>query len=123
MPHPCPHHCPPERGRGLAVAAVVAVVVIASAAARPVVHAAETVLEVAAITAGAVLGLAAVAVVAIVVTRARRGQRQAYTLTGRVVRQLPASQGLAIDPPRPVYGPTYEHPEHQQRPHQERRPS
>jgi hypothetical protein len=113
MPHPCPHHCPPERGgRGLAVLAALALVVIGAAAARPVVHAAETVLEVAAITLGIVAGMAAAGAVTWLAVAARRRQAQARPLpagqaraiAARTARELPPGQARAIEPPRPVYG-------------------
>lgn len=108
MPHPCPHHCPPERG-GVAVLAVLAVIA-AAVLARPVVHAAETVLEVAAITAGAVLGVAAAGAVVWAVVAARRRRGRPYPLAGRPVRSLPAAGVRPIEPPRPVYGTLDEHP-------------
>ena len=89
MPHPCPHHCPPERGgRGLAALAAIIALVIAAAAARPAVRAAETALQVAAITIGAVLALAALGAVAWVAVAVRR-------------HELERRQGLARDDRRP----------------------
>jgi hypothetical protein len=110
MPHPCPHHCPPERGgRGLAALAAIIALVIAAAAARPAVRAAETALQVAAITIGAVLALAALGAVAWVAVAVRRHElerRQAWpaTIAGRVAHQLQDWQAEAIEPPRRVYG-------------------
>ncbi len=98
MPHPCPHHCPPGRS-GPAVLAVLAVIA-AAALARPVVHAAELALEVAAITAGAVLGLAAVAAVVAVTVTARRRRARVYPVAGRTVREVPAARVRVIEPPR-----------------------
>lgn len=54
MPHPCPHHCPPEGGGGRGAAVLVVVLaVLAAAVAGPVIHAAEVALQIVLITAGA----------------------------------------------------------------------
>jgi hypothetical protein len=112
MPHPCPHHCPPERGgRGLAALTAIIALVIAAVAARPAVRAAETALEVAAITIGAVLALGAIAAVAWVAVAVRRHElerRQARpaTIAGPVIHHLPDRQAGAIEPPRRVYRPS-----------------
>ncbi len=85
---------------------VVLAVIAAAALARPVIHAAVTALEVAAITAGAVLGLAAVAAVAwaVVVVRRRQLGRRVYPLAARTAREVPAARVRVIEPPRQVYG-------------------
>ena len=88
MPHPCPHHCPPERGGPVVL--VVLAVIAAAVLARPVVHAAATVLEVAAVVVGVVLGLAAVAAVVVLAARTRRHARElSYK---RVVPRVAASR-------------------------------
>jgi hypothetical protein len=69
------------------------------------VHAAETALEVVAITIGAVLGLAAVAAVAWVIVAVRRRPPGRRAITAWTVRALPPGQAREIEPPRPVYGP------------------
>jgi hypothetical protein len=100
MPHPCPHHCPPERGRGAAVLAALAVLaVIVAATARPVVHAAEDVLEVAAITAAVlVVGLVAV----VVVWRARR-RPHALPVACQAPQALPAAERPVSALPVPTW--------------------
>jgi hypothetical protein len=58
MPHPCLHHCPPGRGGGAAALAALVVLVVIAVTARAVVHAAELVLEVAAIAGTSAVVLA-----------------------------------------------------------------
>jgi hypothetical protein len=60
MPHPCPHHCPPERGGALIGAAL-----IASAVAGSVFLAAEADVLLIILGAGAALGLAVVVLLAV----------------------------------------------------------
>jgi hypothetical protein len=93
--------------RKKAVTIVVAAAVVV-AVARPVMHAAETVLEVLLITLAAVAVLAVTAVATFFVIRVHR--RQSHTLQGlpvaraRAARQsapaTPAPQRLAVDPPQ-----------------------
>jgi hypothetical protein len=92
MPHPCPHHCPPERG-GKAVLVLLAVIA-AAALARPAAQIAVTVLEVAAITVGVILGLTAVA--AAITLAIRRRASQTYALGPRAMRVIPPAQHRAI---------------------------
>lgn len=102
-------HCPGCNGGGGAAALVVlALVVIAAAIARPVVHAAVDVLEVAAIvvTAAAVLAvLAGVAYVALRVRRSRAIGTTAVSFPAPVVRRssraLSAPRRRAIEAPPP----------------------
>jgi hypothetical protein len=100
VPHPCPHHCPPERGGGLAAVAAVIAVVIAVVAAKPVVHAAETVLEIAAITVGAVLGLAATTAVTWAAVAVCRRERERRAIAAPSVRALPPARPRAIEAAR-----------------------
>jgi uncharacterized membrane protein YebE (DUF533 family) len=109
MPHPCPHHCPPERGGLGAILLVLAVVVIGAAIARPVARAAEVVLEVVLITAASLAGLAVISGVAYVAWRVRRWQavnRQAIPRQGhaalRGAQAVSAPQRRAIEAPRAV---------------------
>ncbi len=93
--------------RKIGIIAVVAAVVVAVA--RPVLHAADTALEVALITAAAAAGVAATAVAAVFVIRAHR--HQSHTLQAlpmaraRAARQpapaIPAPQRLAFGAPSP----------------------
>jgi hypothetical protein len=86
-----------------------AVVIVDAAAARPVVHAAETALVVAAITVGAVLGLAAVTAVAWIVMAIRRRQSERSAIAAWTVGAPPPGQAPVIEPSPQVYGPVYEH--------------
>ena len=98
MPHPCPHHCPGGRG-GVPLLAVLAVVVSAVLA-RPVVHAAETVLEVAAITVGIAADLAVAAAAVLLAVRARhRAALPGHPLTARTAQRLSVPRPRAIEPP------------------------
>jgi len=112
MPHPCPHHCPKDGGSGAAVIIAIALVIAAAgavrAAARPIEHAAETGLEVLAITIASVAGVAAIGGIAYVALRAR--ERRANDITAvsfhppsveRGAPAISAPQQLAIEPPRP----------------------
>lgn len=104
MPHPCPHHCPPGRSGGAAVLVVLAVVVIA-AIARPVVHAAEVALEVAAIVLGCAAALAVAAGVAYTAWRVHRWQarnRQAIPNHAPTAQPLSGPRRPAIEVPRRV---------------------
>jgi hypothetical protein len=90
-----------------AAVTVVAVTAVAVAVARPVLHAAETVLEVALIAAAAAAGLAALAAVAFIVIHSHRRQARALRATpsralpaGRPVPAIPAPRVLAIEGPR-----------------------
>lgn len=105
MPHPCPHHCPKGTGGGAAALLVLAAVAVIAATARAVIHAAELVLEVTAIAAASVTGLAAVGGVAYVVLRAHcRQARPRQALPGYTPRALDSAQRLsgprAIEAPR-----------------------
>lgn len=113
MPHPCPHHCPPEHGGKLALAVVVLVLIIAAAVARPAEHAAEETVrvavdaaEIAGITLGAGIVLA-VAVMTAMAVRARRRDRVAITCrvarqagTGEPAQAVSAPGRAAIEAPR-----------------------
>jgi hypothetical protein len=110
MPHPCPHHCPPERrGTGAVLLAVLAVIVIAiaRAIARPVEHAAELGLEVAVIAVASVGGLAAIGGIAYAALRARD---QHATDRQAIARHAPQALNAvqsrtarrAIEAPRPA---------------------
>lgn len=87
---------------------VVAVAAIVVAVARPVLHAAVTVLEVLLVTAAAAAGLAAMAAVAFFVIRVHRSQARALAILpvsqARAARQpaaaVPAPRRLAIEAPR-----------------------
>jgi len=91
-----------------AAVTVVAVATIAAEIARPVLHAAETALQIALIAAAAAAGVAALAAVALIVVRLHR--RQALVLTalpssralaaGRPLAAIPAPRLLAIEAPR-----------------------
>jgi hypothetical protein len=74
--HPCPHHCPSERGSGLGIIVAIATLVAAGAAvraaARPLEHAAELGLDIAFITLGLLVALAAISAAAYVAHRAHR---------------------------------------------------
>jgi hypothetical protein len=93
----CKPSCCPGQNRsslGTVVAAVAALAVL-SAAARPLIHAAELVLQAALITIGAAVTLAAVALVTILVTRVRRsalrpGPGRVITVRAAVVPRPPA---------------------------------
>lgn len=108
MPHPCPHHCPP--GRGQSTAALVAFVVLAviiAAAARAIVHAAELVLEVAAIAVTSAVVLAVFGGVAYIAVRARRSRPNGITpgsfpapVARRGVQAVSAPRRRAIEAPR-----------------------
>lgn len=99
MPQVCHKHCPPGRGGTAAAVLAVLAVIIAATLARPVVHAAEAALEVAAITAGAVLGVAVAAgAVALAVTARRRAAPRVYPLTARTAQRLSAPRMPAIEP-------------------------
>lgn len=103
MPHPCPHHCPKPGGSGAALLVVLAVVVIA-AIARPVVHAAIDVLEVAAIVLGSAAALGILGGVAYVAWRVRRWQarnRQAISRHAPAAQALSGPHRRAIEAPRP----------------------
>jgi len=113
MPHPCPHHCPPERGSGLGIIIAIAVligVVAAIRTAMPAIeHGAELVLEVVAITVASITGLALVGGIAYVALRARASHvtdRQAIPshsrtpVAQRVSWRLSAPRHRAIEAPR-----------------------
>jgi hypothetical protein len=72
MPHPCPHHCPPEGG-GIpwALLGVLALVALGAAVAGPVVHAAEIALQIVLITVGVLVGLAMVTAAAVIALKVR----------------------------------------------------
>jgi hypothetical protein len=98
MPHPCPHHCPPGGGSGGGAAAtVIALVLIGAVIARPVIHAAEIILQVVLITVSALAGVAVLAAAAAVAVKIRRRRR----LSRPTVRVLPARPARALPaPPR-----------------------
>jgi hypothetical protein len=110
--HPCPHHCPPERGSGLgivvAIAALVAAGAAVRAAARPLEHAAKLGLDIAFITLGIFVALAAVAAAAYMAHRAHRrhasDRRPIPTGTRRAALNCAqvAAAPRAIQAPRPV---------------------
>jgi hypothetical protein len=104
MPHPCPHHCPPEGGSGLgAAAAAVVLVLIAAAVAGPVIHAAEIALQILVITAGCLAAAALVTVATVIAVRLRRRQLAARPpvrlVSSRPAQSLPAPRP-AIEAPR-----------------------
>jgi hypothetical protein len=87
-----PSCCPGQNHSSLpAAVAVVAGLVVISAAARPLIHAAELVIQAALITIGAAVTLAVVALVTILLTRARRA-------TIRPGAGLPVTAHAAIEP-------------------------
>jgi hypothetical protein len=87
---------------------VVAVAVVAAAIARPVLHAAETALQIALIAAATAAGVAALAAVAFIVIRLHRRQARALTAlpssralaAGQPAAAIPAPRLLAIEAPR-----------------------
>ena len=91
-----PSCCPGDNRSGLGTAvAAVAVLAVLSAAARPLIHAAELVVQAVLITVGAAVTLTAIALVTILLTRARRsavrsGSRRVITACAAVVPRLPA---------------------------------
>ncbi len=110
MPHPCPHHCPPERGSGLAIVVAIVVLAVAAAAVRSAMpaieHTAELAIEVLVITVASVIGLAAIGASAYVALRVRRSQatrRQALSGHSPVTLQAVRSRSArrAIEAPRP----------------------
>ena len=107
MPHPCPHHCPPERGgQALAVAAILVGIGLAVAA-RPVVNAARDVLEVVAIVITAIsalAGLAAGVAVAVWLHRQHARTRLAVPRHTPALRRGP--QALSAPRPRAIEAPT-----------------
>lgn len=107
MPQVCHKHCPPGGGGGgTAVLAVIAVLAVA-AVARPVVHAAEVLLQVVLITcgvlaAGGVLTAVVVLTVRVRHNRALRASRAAV-LASRPAAALPAPP-KAIEAARVIPG-------------------
>jgi hypothetical protein len=112
MPHPCPHHCPPERGSGLGIIIAIAVllgVVAAIRTAMPAIeHGAELVLEVLVITVASITGLAAIGAAAYVALRVHRSQartRQALASHTPAIQRgsqaLSAPRARAIEAARP----------------------
>jgi hypothetical protein len=112
MPHPCPHHCPPERGSGLGIIIAIAVligVVAAIRTAMPAIeHGAELVLEVLVITVASIAGLAAIGAASYVALRIRRSHataRQALASHTPAIQRgsqaLSARRHRAIEAPRP----------------------
>jgi hypothetical protein len=100
----CHEHCPKGGGSG-ALLVLLAVIVIA-AIARPVVRAAEFMLEVALITAASFLGLAAIAVAAFAALRSRRRHaKDRHVIARRTPIVLRAaetrSEPLAIEASQP----------------------
>jgi hypothetical protein len=101
--------CRPARSDSHLGAAVlvVAVAAAAEAMARPVLHAAVTMLEVALVAAAAAAGVAALAAVAFIVIRVHRRQARALTAlpssralaAGQQVAAIPAPRLLAIEAP------------------------
>ena len=100
MPHPCPHHCPPERGgQALAVAAILAGIGLAIAA-RPVVNAARDVLEVVAIVIAAISALAGLAAGVAIALWLRRQHATARLGVSRHT-PVPWRGSQAVSAPRP----------------------
>jgi hypothetical protein len=110
MPHPCPHHCPPEGGGGIIAVAigVLAVVFVAAAVARPVIHALEVALEIVVITVGGLASAALFTIVAMIAVRVRRRQLAARPpvrlVSVRPVQAIPAAQPRAIGAARTSSG-------------------
>jgi hypothetical protein len=102
----CPGlHCPGCGHGGGGAALVVLATVILAAIARPVVHAAETVLEVALIVAGAILGLAALGGTAYAAVRLRRWHARTGQAIAEHARDSQALSGrarAAIEAPKVV---------------------
>lgn len=93
-----------RRGGGAAIAVLVIVAVVA-ASAKPVVHAAETALEIAAIVAGSVLGavvLVGATWAALRVARWRAGTRALVSRDARQGQALTEAHRVAIEAPPPV---------------------
>lgn len=104
MPHPCPHHCPPEGGGGLVTAAgVLVLVLIGTAVARPVIHAGEVALDVLVITAGCLAAAGLMSVAAVLALRFRRRQLAARPPL-RLLRVRPV-QAIRLTGPEPSSGP------------------
>lgn len=106
MPHPCPHHCPPEGAKGglvLAAAGVAVVVIIARAAehaARAAEHVAVDVLEVAAISLGSAAAVGVLTAVTVLAVRSLRRSHRALAAGVTGAQPLSAPQRLAIEAPR-----------------------
>jgi hypothetical protein len=110
----CPHHCPAPSGGGFATAVLTAGgVLVLAAAAGPVVHAAEVIVQVIVITVASLVGLALLAIAALVARRvylwrARRAHLMA-ALESRLAWTAEAAQALpaprkALPAPVPVAG-------------------
>ena len=100
-----------DGGVGRAVVIVLVVIVIASAG-RAVAPEALTGLEMALITISGVLAAAVVTGITVLVVLARREalarRNDTRRVESRTVPVPPAAQARVIEPPRRVYGPTYE---------------
>lgn len=103
----CHAHCP-KPGGGLAAVLVVLAAIVIAATARAVVHAAEFVLEVAAIAVTSAVVLAVLGGVAVVAARARRNRANRVTrvsFPAPVLRltaeSISAPRRRAIEAPRP----------------------
>ena len=97
-----PSCCPGDsNGSGLGIAlAALAGLALVSAAARPVIHTAEVIAQVALITAAALLGVALAALVTILVIRARSARRLA---AARLHRQLAPHTTAQAVPAAPTW--------------------
>jgi hypothetical protein len=97
-----PSCCPGDsNGTGLGLAlAVVAVLALVSAAARPVIHAVEVIAQVALIIAAALLGVALAALVTILVIRVRSARR---FRAAQLRRQLAAHTTAPAVPAAPTW--------------------
>ena len=106
MPHQvCHAHCPKGGGHGFVL--LVAAVLIIAAIARPVVHAAEDVLQVVLITVASVIGVAVLGAAAYAALRARSRRQNRLTavsfhppVTRRASQAVSASRPRAIEPTR-----------------------
>ena len=104
MPREGFHYGPCDSGGGGAgkLVAVVIGLVVAAAIARPVIHAAEDLLQVVVIAATGLVALGILSTVAVLVVRSRRGVRQSSVLIDYAPREaIPAPKLAAL--PAPVH--------------------
>ena len=104
MPREGFHYGPCDSGGGGAgkLVAVVIGLVVAAAIARPVIHAAEDLLQVVVIAATGLVALGILSTVAVLVIRSRRGVRQSSVLIDYAPREaIPVPKRAAL--PAPVH--------------------